>query len=279
MQIQRFHTVAAYAAAAEPFLLRREAANCFFLGQITQLKEPTDALLLVAHDADGPLAVATMTRGRHMMMTAAPPPAVHAILDYVFEQRIDVPGIASSPDAANAFARRWCDITGTTARVHMRMATHQLTAVIPPRPVAGAMRFAATGDHELVARWIQEFRESVGEGHLRDPRAVAEDGVRNREIALWDDAGVPVAMAGAIGPTRNGIRIVLVYTPPRYRKRGYASNLVAALSQHQLDAGRTLCFLNTNLENPTPNKIYRELGYRPVSEFLILMFDRPPDAR
>jgi predicted GNAT family acetyltransferase len=73
-------------------------------------------------------------------------------------------------------------------------------------------------------------------------------------------------MAGASGPTPKGIRIGAVYTPKALRRRGYASTLVAALSQAQLTAGRTFCFLFTDLANPTSNKIYQDIGYMPVCD-------------
>ena len=50
-------------------------------------------------------------------------------------------------------------------------------------------------------------------------------------------------MAAARGPTPHGIRIGFVYTPVEWRGRGYASACVAALSQQQLDQGKSLCFL------------------------------------
>jgi predicted GNAT family acetyltransferase len=64
-----------------------------------------------------------------------------------------------------------------------------------------------------------------------------------------------------------------------HRNHGYASNLVAALSQHQLNTGKRFCFLNTDLSNPTSNKIYAALGYRPVCEHVQIMFDRAGDGR
>jgi hypothetical protein len=79
-------------------------------------------------------------------------------------------------------------------------------------------------------------------------------------------------MTGASGATPRGIRIGAVYTPPQDRGRGYASNLVAAVSQAQLDAGRTFCFLYTDLANPTSNHIYRAVGYEPVSEAMEFVF-------
>jgi predicted GNAT family acetyltransferase len=81
---------------------------------------------------------------------------------------------------------------------------------------------------------------------------------------LWEHGGKAVAFAGVAGPTPSGIRIGPVYTPPEHRGHGYASNLVAAASQRQLDAGRRFCFLFTNLANPTSNRIYQLLGYVPV---------------
>jgi predicted GNAT family acetyltransferase len=141
------------------------------------------------------------------------------------------------------------------------------------------MRPATPADLDVLAAWVQAFRESIGEAFLGGARELAEQRIRDGEMFLWHVEGQPVAMAGAIGPTRNGIRIVLVYTPPEHRNRGYASNLVATLTQHQLDAGRRFCFLTTDLTNPTSNKIYRQIGYRPVSESVTLMFDRAADGR
>lgn len=82
-------------------------------------------------------------------------------------------------------------------------------------------------------------------------------------------------MAGAGGRTPNGIRISAVYTPPDLRCRGYASALTAAVSQDQLNRGRRFCFLFTDLANPTSNKIYQEIGYRPVCDYDLYRFGAP----
>ena len=85
-----------------------------------------------------------------------------------------------------------------------------------------------------------------------------------RVAYLWEDAGEAVALAGTTGPTPRGIRIGPVYTPPDRRGHGYASNLVAEVSQRQLASGRSFCFLFTDLANPTSNHIYQTIGYVPV---------------
>ena len=90
---------------------------------------------------------------------------------------------------------------------------------------------------------------------------------QGRTVYLWVDDGRPVSMTGAGGLTPNGIRVGPVYTPPGDRGHGYASNLVAQVSQAQLDSGRTYVFLFTDLANPTSNKIYQAIGYEPVNDF------------
>ncbi len=92
-----------------------------------------------------------------------------------------------------------------------------------------------------------------------------------RGLYLWVD-GAPVSMAGYTGPTPHGIRVGPVYTPPELRGRGYASALVAQMSQALLDGGRSFCFLFTNLANPTANHIYEEIGYEAVVDVDVYTF-------
>jgi predicted GNAT family acetyltransferase len=84
-------------------------------------------------------------------------------------------------------------------------------------------------------------------------------------------------LAGAARPTVNGIAIGPVYTPPQFRGKGYASSLVAKLSQHLLDQGRTFCTLFTDLANPTSNRIYQNIGYRPVCDYTVYRFNKKDD--
>ena len=77
---------------------------------------------------------------------------------------------------------------------------------------------------------------------------------------------MPVSLAGFSGPTPTGIRVGPVYTPPPHRRLGYATTLVADLSQWLLGQGYRSCFLYTDLSNPTSNHIYETIGYRQVAE-------------
>ena len=85
--------------------------------------------------------------------------------------------------------------------------------------------------------------------------------------------GVPVSLVAYGNPTAHGVRIGPVYTPPEQRGRGYASACVAILSQHLLESGRTFCFLFTDLANPTSNHIYQTVGYNPVNDMDVYIFE------
>ena len=91
-------------------------------------------------------------------------------------------------------------------------------------------------------------------------------------FALWEDEGRVVSVSGWGGPTPNGIRVGPVYTPPELRGRGYATALVAELSQSLLDGGRRFVFLYTDLANPTSNAIYERIGYVRVAESAMVSF-------
>ncbi len=85
-------------------------------------------------------------------------------------------------------------------------------------------------------------------------------------IYVWQNQA-PVSMACGKFATPNLSMIGPVYTPPEYRRQGYASSCVAALSQTLLNQGHRYCCLFTDLANPTSNHIYHEIGYQPVGDW------------
>jgi uncharacterized protein len=88
--------------------------------------------------------------------------------------------------------------------------------------------------------------------------------------------GEPVSLTGSGGQTPNGVRISHVYTPPESRRRGYAQALVAGFTARLLREGRRFCFLYTDAADPTPNRLYRAVGYEKVCDSVDYVFDPPP---
>ena len=95
---------------------------------------------------------------------------------------------------------------------------------------------------------------------------------RGRTLHLWEDGDV-VSLGGHGRPDPERDQDGPVYTPPVARRRGYASALVAAVSQAALDAGRRFCFLFTDQANATANHIYQAIGYEPVRDVVAYRFE------
>ena len=176
-----------------------------------------------------------------------------------------LPAVMGPEREAKLFARLWASQHGVRARAGMRLRIYQLEEVQPLDGFPGGFcRSAECDDVELVARWIGAFIDEAGPP-MGDPMAMAESKIRERTQYLWVDEE-PASMAGWTGGTPNGVRISLVYTPPELRGRGYATACVSRLSAELLARGFKLCFLYTDLSNPTSNSIYQRIGYRPVCD-------------
>lgn len=67
-------------------------------------------------------------------------------------------------------------------------------------------------------------------------------------------------------------RVGPVYTPPEGRRNGYGTAVTAACTAGALQAGAEHVVLFTDLANPISNSIYQQIGYRPVSDRVILSF-------
>lgn len=112
-------------------------------------------------------------------------------------------------------------------------------------------------DHEAVSGRMNEA----------DAELAAERFVQNRRTFIWEHNGDSVTMVCKTRPTKRGIVLNGVYTPPLHRRRGYATSCVAAVSRHLLSEGYAFCSLFTDLTNPTSNSIYMKVGYQPIQDY------------
>jgi hypothetical protein len=97
--------------------------------------------------------------------------------------------------------------------------------------------------------------------------------IAQKKIYVLEEHGTPVSMAGAAREMQSVCGVDHVYTPPYFRKKGYAASCVAQLSQMILNRGFSKCVLYTDLAaNPTSNNIYQKIGYRPICDSVMLKF-------
>jgi hypothetical protein len=283
LSVNRFADASTLLAVAGGFLGAREAEHNLLFGILDSLRRDPSVsdgppFLAAVLDDDRVVAAALRTPPHNLVLSEVDDPAaVEAIVDDLVAFGDAIPGALGPVEPIRALAERWTARTGQSHRRQMSERAFRLTRVVPPRPANGAMRLAGRDDFDLLVAWLTAFATEAlpeEESSITDAeQAVSRWFDRGtRQSYLWELDGAPVSWTGVGGRTPNGVRIGPVYTPPEHRGRGFASSLVAAASQAQLDAGVRFCFLFTDLANPTSNHIYQAIGYEPVSDIDVYVF-------
>jgi predicted GNAT family acetyltransferase len=267
MRLLRPAALAEFADRVGPFLLRHEVEHGLMYGVATGARRVADdAYWALVADGGDVVAAALRTDTKLLLSREEQPGAMALIAADAASPRLDaLCGVPASVHAVAAATRlRWISA--------MAQGIHECRAVEYRPNVPGRMRLAEPRDREVVARWAQRLSlEALGEPRSDEDALRSTDAhIAAREMFVWEADGRCVSLAAAVQPTAHGIRINNVYTPPELRGHGYASALVAAVTQHVLDAGRRFAFLHTDLANPTSNGIYARIGYRRVCEFSLL---------
>lgn len=265
-------------------LLREEERNNLILGISMRVRDGRsygeDApLFLTVHDEGELIAAAIRTPPYNMILHCEDDrlDALDVIAGHLIESVHQLPGANGTADVASAFAEKWSQRTGKAAFVRMEQRIYTLTRVIPPTNVSGYMRWAREEDVPTLVKWFLGFNEeAVPHDPPENPEEKVRQFMKTGKLAVWDDGNM-VSMTGSSRGTPNGATVSAVYTPPERRGNGYASGCVAALSQSLLDDGNHFCTLYADLSNPTSNKIYRNVGYRPVVDCAMVMFGEPKE--
>ncbi len=276
MFIHTYDNAEEFLARVQPVLLTEEVKNSLILGIAHRLRLlPIDRqvpYLLTVENGQGLLLAALMTPPFNLVLAArddVQDAAMLALIEYVRAHQWPVPGVRASVPLVDRFARLWGEQTGKQVQLTMGQRTFELTQVISPPRVPGHFRVAVEADHDVLTRWTIAFlAEAVNDTNSEDLLESTLRRIRAGDLFVWEcNAGEIVSMVARTRPVVNVITISLVYTPPELRGRGYAANCVAALSQHLLDSGWSICSLTTNLANPISNHIYQRMGYHPVCDF------------
>jgi predicted GNAT family acetyltransferase len=279
-RLVRYRTTAEFLRDVHDYLAVREAANSLILGLAIRLVgEPhafgsTPPYFAAVFDEVGPAMVAMMTPPYNLILSAEGKVAgegLELLARDLMQSELPVPGAQGPTGLAEQFAASWARLAGVTSRRGISLRLYELREVIPPRDSPGSLRVATEADMELVIAWMDAFHREAVPHEPPSPSGLTQRRIMAGDAFLWDDNGA-VSMAFKSRPTQHGISVGPVYTPPEFRRRGYATSCVAALSQQLLDAGFQYCALFTDLSNPTSNDIYQQVGYRPVCDFQEIVF-------
>jgi len=278
--LSHYKDAESFLAVAGEFLYSRESINNLTLGVCERLVRDPEAyqgpFFAAVADGGALLLTAVMTPPHNIILAGGDDfeQGMPVLVDYLLKKHIPVPGVIGPTEISETFTKLWRKRTGEGSTTGMYQRVYELRNVRLPKLPAGYFRVARTEDLDTIAKWLQAFeREALEEIHdvnLERAQRLIDDS----KVFVWERDGELVSMALKTRPMVRSITVSGVYTPPEYRQNGYATALVARLSQYLLDSGYQFINLFTDLENPTSNSIYQKVGYHPVCDFRMYTFEK-----
>ncbi len=257
-----------YISSVSSVLEENETENSLLLGLLGRVQPDLASLLLAEIKWNDTTIGAAFYSGKNLILSQEVGPAIEPLIANLITRQMNIPGVVGPAEVVEAFQTSWAQARQCRAVLSMEQGIYQLTRIVRPATVPGRMRCMTEQDIDMVAEWLQSFHvEALPHEVLTrlEAQRTAQMWPNAGMTFLWDLDGTSVAMASLARPTRRGITIIGVYTPPPHRRHGYATALVAAVSAEGLSRGKEFCTLYTDLLNPTSNSIYQKIGYEWVS--------------
>jgi GNAT superfamily N-acetyltransferase len=267
----------------EPDPLRHTSVLTVLHGVLHGAIEPVTMLTL--HEGSAVVGALLRTAGLPALVSGVPRRGVPAVVEALQERDPEPVGAQGPAEEAEAVAGAWAARTGATVAVGMRMRLFALDTLRPPDGVPGAARAVGPDDEagiDRLAAWRGAFDAEL-DATWPHPPTPREDVVRalvgGAGELLWEVGGEPVAHAAVRAVVAGMSRIGPVYTPHEHRRRGYAAAVTAAAVRWAQDRGARHVLLYTDLANPTTNRLYPRLGFRPRYDAVELRFEPAADRR
>jgi GNAT superfamily N-acetyltransferase len=255
--------------------------------------QPESFWWLVVRDGSGAVVGAGMRTAPFapypLFLLPMPDAAAAALAHALHERGEEVLALNGALPAVELCATALTRLNGGRVEVSQHTRLFELGPLVSPAPVPGRLVVATEDDVDLVGEWIAAFMGDADEQAGRPRGASAHEVPERAEMLrrlragqLWfwvDESGQPVHLTGA-NPASFGVaRVGPVYTPPEQRGHGWASSAVAEVCRRIRAEGARVC-LFTDQANPTSNKIYTALGFRPVVDManLVIVRDTPEQS-
>ena len=279
MRFTLYNDVKVFYKDTYEILMRHEAQNVIPLGNViignegkdkTDWRDPVNWLMATVSDDSGILVTAVMTPPHNLTLYATNNKnnnaALHCLLEGIAEKGIHVPGIMCEKSLAELFAQTYAAKHETGYKINKNQRIYEFSEVNPKIPVVGNVRSATEKDMSFLPYWMKGFDSDCFGDSPATGGDIEKYLYRLNLLYILEDKGMPVTMAKISRELETVCVVGLVYTPPYFRGKGYATSCVAAVSRFGLGRGFEKCVLYTDLANPTANGIYMKIGYKPICD-------------
>ncbi|QXJ25476.1 GNAT family N-acetyltransferase [Actinomadura graeca] len=265
-----------FAAGAETFLREDPIGNTVLLTVLGSLRTSGRDGPAVKFgwwsEGAGTGGAFVLTGTRPLLLSALAVRAARELAEELRSRGVSLTAVNAGEPTAEGFADAWARRTGATATVRRRMSLYRLDRLRHPDPMPrGAARVAYGPDRGLLIDWYAAFTADTGEPGGPASAAI-DDKLGYGGLLLWEVDGTSVAMAGRTRAAAGVARVAPVYTPARWRRRGYGAAVTAAVTASALRDGANDVVLFADAANTTSNGVYRRLGYRAARTWSIVAF-------
>ncbi|HDR3648645.1 MULTISPECIES: GNAT family N-acetyltransferase [Bacillus cereus group] len=276
IQLHVYEEIVNFKEAVIPFLEKNEQENNLILGVLQMIQQPI--FMGVVKQEEEVAVVFLQTEEKKQIIVATSEVMEVDIKELAKELTKvypDIPGLIGNKKVVQRLAEEIAVLENKKTTVAMEQGIYELKQVKKKWNGDGVFREVSSDELPLIEQWIYQFCEDVNLPTTKEEaRQTAHTLITNHRLFGLEIDGKLVSVAAKTRPTKNNITINFVYTPKEERKKGYASNCVAALSQRMLDEGYKTTTLYTDLANPTSNKIYQEIGYEQIAESLLIFLEK-----
>jgi predicted GNAT family acetyltransferase len=258
------------------FLVQYEAENNLVLGVLQALSENDETprcMVTVMKDNDIGL-VLLQTKPNQIVLSKSvsfTSKEIQVIAEELINAIQEIPGFIGEKKLTSELAMYISNVNGIQASVLMDQRIYKLEK-IKKKPISnGNIRSAIESDKHIIKEWVYQFCNETNQPiSLEEADTRAARMINKGNLGVWEVNGEMVSMAASIRPTPTNITISYVYTPISERQKGYATDCVSAFTQILLDRGYKTTSLYTDLNNPTSNKIYVQIGYEPIMDSIVI---------
>ncbi|HMS64961.1 MAG TPA: GNAT family N-acetyltransferase [Ignavibacteria bacterium] len=193
------------------------------------------------------------------------------IADNLLKNSLFINGVMGLTGSAEIFSERICK-----GKIFTRnLILYKLTKVNELKYPEGNFLKAEIKDSGIISNMIYDFVNETNTLRGKSKEDISAETnilIQSNSIFKWVCKDKIVCISTFMRKTKNFGIIGLVFTPPEYRGKGFASGCVQKHSEYILRSGFRGSGLYTDKLNTVSNKIYKKIGYRKISEFTDMKF-------
>ncbi|KXY28682.1 GNAT family N-acetyltransferase [Bacillus sp. FSL K6-0067] len=276
IQLHVYEEIVNFKEEVTPFLEKNEQENNLILGVLQMVQQPI--FMGIAKQGEEITVVFLQTEDKKQIIVANAEisgVAIKMLAKELTKIYPDIPGLIGNKKVVQKLAEEIALLENKKTNVVMEQGVYELKEVKKKPSEDVFFREVSSNELTLIEEWIYQFCKDVNLPTTKEEvKQTAHALLTNHRLFGLEVDGKLVSVAAKTRPTKNNITVNFVYTPTEARKKGYASNCVAALSQRMLDEGYKTTTLYTDLANPTSNKIYQEIGYEQIAESVLIFLEK-----